>query len=252
MAQSSFFYYNPEQAADSRHNGLFSPHPSTLVSASQLQRFQQSVHPQDIMNKQHQQQAQISGRQSPLKSQIYAAPLPSQPLVPVPSRSLYQRPAMILTEGRHLSLDTECANAEGGVYPATPPLSISGSTINSPPMTSGAASTPIDPVFLAGNIEGVKEGCEVDVKSEILAGENWTRCGSPPLTPGKKFLARLHPHLHFTIIWVCGPQVVGCCLNSCCPPLPFLPQTQTSAGRTCLNPCQTFDGSLASRLTKAF
>jgi len=30
---------------------------------------------------------------------------------------------------------------------------------------------------------GVKQGCEGEVKSEILAGENWTRSGSPPLTP---------------------------------------------------------------------
>ncbi len=35
-----------------------------------------------------------------------------------------------------------------------------------------------------GNMEGVKEGCEGDVKSEILAGGDWTRCCSPPLTPG--------------------------------------------------------------------
>ena len=34
------------------------------------------------------------------------------------------------------------------------------------------------------NIEGVKEGCEGDVQSEILAGGEWTRCCSPPLTPG--------------------------------------------------------------------
>ena len=34
------------------------------------------------------------------------------------------------------------------------------------------------------NIEGVKEGCEGDVQSEILAGGDWTRCCSPPLTPG--------------------------------------------------------------------
>jgi hypothetical protein len=43
--------------------------------------------------------------------------------------------------------------------------------------------TPTGAVFFAENIEGVKEGCEGEVKSEILAGENWTRSGSPPLTP---------------------------------------------------------------------
>ena len=40
-------------------------------------------------------------------------------------------------------------------------------------------------LFALENIEGVKEGCEGDVKSEILAGEDWTRSCSPPLTPGE-------------------------------------------------------------------
>lgn len=206
MAQSPFFYYNPEQSADSRQHGLFSPHPSTLVSASQLQRFQQSMYPQELMSKhQHQQQAQIGRKHSPFKSHIHVAPLLSQPLVPVPSRPLHQKPAMIFTEGCHLSLDTECADAEGGMYPTTPPLSISDSTTSSPPMTSGVALTPTDPVFFAENMEGVKEGCEVDVKSEILAGESWARCGSPALTPGKKF-DNLFAPLDYTIR-VCYPAI---------------------------------------------
>ena len=32
--------------------------------------------------------------------------------------------------------------------------------------------------------EGVKEGCEGEVQSENLAGGDWARCGSPPMTPG--------------------------------------------------------------------
>jgi uncharacterized Zn-finger protein len=31
--------------------------------------------------------------------------------------------------------------------------------------------------------EGVKEGCEGEVQSENLAGGEWARCGSPPMTP---------------------------------------------------------------------
>ena len=41
------------------------------------------------------------------------------------------------------------------------------------------------------NIEGVKEGCEGDVQSEILAGGDWTRCCSPPLTPGTFYVTSL-------------------------------------------------------------
>lgn len=32
--------------------------------------------------------------------------------------------------------------------------------------------------------EGVKEGCEGEVQTENLAGGEWARCGSPPMTPG--------------------------------------------------------------------
>ena len=41
------------------------------------------------------------------------------------------------------------------------------------------------------NIEGVKEGCEGDVQSEILAGGDWTRCCSPPLTPGTFYITSM-------------------------------------------------------------
>ncbi|KAI4093184.1 MAG: hypothetical protein LQ344_003011 [Seirophora lacunosa] len=33
-------------------------------------------------------------------------------------------------------------------------------------------------------MQGVKEGCEGEVQTEILAGGDWARCGSPPMTPG--------------------------------------------------------------------
>jgi len=35
------------------------------------------------------------------------------------------------------------------------------------------------------SFEGVKEGCQGEVQSENLAGGDWARCGSPPMTPGK-------------------------------------------------------------------
>ena len=65
-------------------------------------------------------------------------------------------------------------------------------------MSCGILPTPTNPVFFAENIEGVKEGCEGDVKSEILAGEDWARAGSPPLTPGKEKF--------FTSSFVCRTQ----------------------------------------------
>ena len=175
MAQSPFFYYNPEQGADHRQHGLFTPHPSTVAPSTQWQRFQQ-MYPQEMIGQQERQcspQMYMNG---------YAL---QQTLTPIASpRPLYQKPSMIFGEGHPLSLDTECGDHDGYMYPATPPLSISGSAISSPPMSSGVLPTPTAPYFFSENLEGVKEGCEGEVKSEILAGGDWTRCGSPPMTPG--------------------------------------------------------------------
>ena len=194
MAQSPFFYYNPEQSADHRQHGLFSPHPNTVVSSYRRQP-QPQILPQEVMN---QQASRMHERPSSSDSHMYmAAPFPLQSsMTPIASpRPMYQKPTMIFTEGRQFALDGERDNIDGYMYPATPPLSISGSTISSPPMSSGILPTPTGAVFFAENIEGVKEGCESEVKSEILAGGDWARCGSPPLTPGMSslilFLARL-------------------------------------------------------------
>lgn len=43
--------------------------------------------------------------------------------------------------------------------------------------------------------EGVKEGCEGEVQSENLAGGEWARCGSPPMTPGM-FVTSFFPSIH--------------------------------------------------------
>jgi hypothetical protein len=75
-------------------------------------------------------------------------------------------------------LDTDC------YAPSTPPLSTSGSAVSSPPSTAEILPTPVNNVFYAQGLEGVKTGCEDEVFSEILAGDNWTNTASPPMTPG--------------------------------------------------------------------
>jgi hypothetical protein len=35
------------------------------------------------------------------------------------------------------------------------------------------------------SLQGVKTGCEDEVFSEILSGDNWSNAISPPMTPGK-------------------------------------------------------------------
>jgi hypothetical protein len=47
--------------------------------------------------------------------------------------------------------------------------------------------TPVLPFFAGEGIEGVKQGCEEEVFSEILApGAQWPGSASPPMTPGKR------------------------------------------------------------------
>lgn len=88
----------------------------------------------------------------------------------------------IFTQEPHvLSLETEFTGYDEQGYPRTPGLSTSGSVMSSP-QQSIYLSTPTNGFF--ENLPGVKEGCEHEVKSEILsAGIDWTRSGSPPLTP---------------------------------------------------------------------
>ena len=106
-----------------------------------------------------------------------ASPQPSQmkPAIMVQQDS----PALMPLDTRFLSHDLYG-------FPTTPPLSSSGSTVSSPPSANGTLHTPMNDGFFAfERVEGVKEGCETDVHTEILANPDWSRSGSPPMTPGK-------------------------------------------------------------------
>lgn len=81
-----------------------------------------------------------------------------------------------------MPIDTSC----NSYFPATPTLSASGSfsSVDSPP-SSGMIAAPMNGVFFSNPMmsayPAVKEGCEEEVFSEVLAGGDWT--GSPPMTP---------------------------------------------------------------------
>lgn len=80
-------------------------------------------------------------------------------------------------------MEPQINEADMYYYPSTPPLSSSGSALSSP-SSCESLHTPMTSVFLGlEGFEGVKEGCESDVQSENLAGGDWARCGSPPMTP---------------------------------------------------------------------
>lgn len=172
MSQSHFFYYNPDPNSDNaRQHGHFTPHPS----GKQQHTFQ----PQNMVF----QRPSSSNSQASYPHTVYA----NQMLTPVASpQPMYQKPTILIQpqDSPYLHpLETDFSFA-----PATPPLSSSGSNISSPPSSCDVLPTPIFASFPGEGIEGVKQGCEGEVFSEILAsGVEW-RSASPPMTPGKHLL----------------------------------------------------------------
>ena len=191
LAQSPFFYYKPEPQNDSRQHGMFTSHPNMTVDSVHMQHLQQSV---------YSQAPSVPGQHPPMypSSMSSASPAIYQPKAIAPSHSIItpaaspgphdQKSAFLYNP--HLSLNTGCSTPDAMGYPSTPPLSVSGSTGASTPATSCFQPTPITPGFVAiENIEGVKAGCEGEVANEILAGGDYARSCSPPLTPGRFLLA---------------------------------------------------------------
>lgn len=182
MGQPSFYYYNPEPNSDHRQHGHFAAHPNAVHDGIAMHQYQHQLYQHDMM---------MHGQYPIYPTLPSSGPPVYQPqksMVAMASpRPMQQKPAFLCQyQGQQLSVDTECNTPDVYVYPSTPPLSFSGSASSSPPSTCDVLPTPVTGAYmgLENNIEGVKEGCQSDVQSEILAGGDWTRCCSPPLTPG--------------------------------------------------------------------
>ncbi|KAI4619461.1 uncharacterized protein J4E87_007350 [Alternaria ethzedia] len=163
--QSPFFYYNPDpQGENTRQHGHFTPHPSGQAT------FQ-------AQNMYYQRPTSACSQMS-YPQTAYA----NQMLTPVASpQPMYQKPTILIQpqDSPYLHpIDTDYSFS-----PATPPLSSCGSNTSSPPSTCDVLPTPLHDMFSAEGIEGVKQGCEGEVFSELLsAGLEW-RSASPPMTP---------------------------------------------------------------------
>lgn len=185
MGPSPFFYYNPDPKSDNRLHGHFSQQPSHVVGpvyAQQVQQVQQMQQMQQMPTTPIYSRPNSSGSQPPMMfNPGYAASMTPM----VSPRPVYHKPT-ILIQDHSPRLVTESDAHEGDMYfyPSTPPLSAGGSVISSP-SSSDMVPTPLNTVFYGiEGFEGVKEGCETEVQSENLAGGEWARCGSPPMTPG--------------------------------------------------------------------
>lgn len=175
------FAYYPEPSSQQGH---YTSQPSDVPYYGQMQypNSQQRVgeqpiyQPQPVMNM-HQMATTNAFRGATMSMTPIASPQPSS-----------MKPAIIVQQGSPalMPLDTRFIGTDLYGFPSTPPLSTSGSTISSPPSANGTLHTPInDSFFSFEKVEGVKEGCETDVHTEILANPEWARAESPPLTPGK-------------------------------------------------------------------
>ncbi|KAL3423739.1 zinc finger protein msn2 4 [Phlyctema vagabunda] len=166
---SPFFYYNPDPKPDNRQHGHFSQQPSVPVQVHYQQY--QTMQPMPSTPVYSRPNSSSSQPQMPVYNQGY-----QMSMTPMASpRPIYQKPTILVQD--------QCSEAEMYYYPATPPLSASGSAINSP-SACDMLQTPMNNTFFGlGGFEGVKEGCEGEVQSENLAGNEWARCGSPPMTP---------------------------------------------------------------------
>lgn len=208
VSQSPFFYYNPDPNPEARQHGHFTPHPHGLPYPVAPMAGAEPIpiyHPQ-MFSRPDSSCSQV---------QYHAMPHPYGPqglMTPVQSpQPICQKPQILIQEDSPYlyPLDTECHT------PSTPPLSSSGSAISSPPSSAEILPTPVNGGFIQPqNMEGVKAGCEEGVFSEILAGDDWTRAASPPMTPGMRisdvsalYFSSLKTFLrHFSILHSSGTQ----------------------------------------------
>jgi len=178
MGQSPFFYYNPDPKPDNRQHGHFSPHPNV-----QVQTFQ-PVPP--VPSTPIYSRPTSSCSQPPMPMQVYNASIQAAMTPMASPRPFYQKPTILIQEHiPRLMYGSEGMDPDMYYYPSTPLSSSSGSSANSP-ASYDMLQTPLEQTCFFGmeNFEGVKEGCQGEVRSESLAGLEWARCGSPPMTPG--------------------------------------------------------------------
>ncbi|RHZ57696.1 putative C2H2 transcription factor (Seb1) [Aspergillus thermomutatus] len=184
QGQPSFAYYPTESQSRQQH---FTSHPSEMQYYGQVPPFpQQQAQQQHCMPEQQpiyaaqpvlnmHQMATTNAFRGALSMTPIASPQPT-----------HLKPTIIVQQDSPvlMPLDTRFISNDFYGFPSTPPLSTSGSTISSPPSSNGSLHTPINDCFFSfEKVEGVKEGCESDVHSELLANADWSRSDSPPLTP---------------------------------------------------------------------
>jgi hypothetical protein len=181
MGQSPFFYYNPDPKPDNRQHGHFSQQPSNMQIPAYHPQMQ--IMPSTPIYS----RPNSSCSQPPMHPQMFNVGFPANMTPMASPQPMYQKPTFLIQDhAPRLVIDSDMPEGDMYYYPSTPPLSASSGSIDSP-SSSDILPTPTMFYGLEG-FEGVKEGCEGEVQSENLAGGDWARCGSPPMTPGMHIL----------------------------------------------------------------
>ncbi|KAK5624448.1 hypothetical protein RRF57_000164 [Xylaria bambusicola] len=167
MGQTSFFYYTPDPNPENRQHGHFSQHPGFQQMQPQMFPIVPTVPSTPIYSRPNSSSSQA---------------IPAKMFAAVPSNVMPQRPnGFIINHPGKLMLETDFCDNESFYYPATPPLSTSGSSMGSPAHMQDVLSTPLNPMF-----SGL-DGCEMikaddETVSKSLENIDWTTYGSP-VTP---------------------------------------------------------------------
>ncbi|KAI1821735.1 hypothetical protein F4861DRAFT_532734 [Xylaria intraflava] len=168
MGHAPFFYYTSDPSVEPRQHGHFTQHPS----------FQQMPH-----------------HMYPIVPTVPSTPIYSRPnsscsqqavpaaMFTIPSNVPLQRTnSFVASHPGKLMLETDVCDGDSFYYPATPPLSTSGSSMGSPPHMQDVLSTPLNPMF-----SGL-DACEM-IKADEEAGKlslehmEWPPYGTPPVSP---------------------------------------------------------------------
>ncbi|KAI1774038.1 hypothetical protein F4818DRAFT_442789 [Hypoxylon cercidicola] len=177
MGPTSFFYYTPDPNPENRHHGHFSQ------KQPGFQQMQQQMFPvvPTLPSTPIYSRPNSSCSQQPVQTKVFNA-VPIN-VTPMASPQATQRPGILVqSQPSKLMLETELCDNDGFYYPATPPLSTSGSSMGSPCNTNDMLATPLNPMFSGlDGCEMVK--VEVEAIPETLENLDWASCGSPPLTP---------------------------------------------------------------------
>ncbi|KAI1132263.1 hypothetical protein F5Y10DRAFT_261251 [Nemania abortiva] len=169
MGQASFLYYTPGPNTENRQHGHFTQRPGVQQVPQQMYPIVPTLPSTPIYSRPN-----SSGSQQAIPAKMFAA---------IPSNVTPQRPnGFLASHPGKLMLETDICDSDAFYYPATPPLSTSGSSMGSPAHIQDVLSTPLNPMF-----SGL-DGCEMmkaddEAASSALENLDWSSYGSSPVTP---------------------------------------------------------------------